>query len=112
MVSSNLELEQALAPSMLPSCTITLALSNDKMSKMVRFLDLGLFKRPPWSVLPPEAMLAFVIHAADRDHIDVCTAARNQAEICGLYYRWRTMLMSVVLAPATGRTSVHGLCCC
>lgn len=86
-------------PNMLLSHTITLALSNDRLFKMENgsFSRLGLLKSPPWFMLPLEAMLASVIHAADKDHADVwsvllqetrwtsvvCTTDGRQADVCG-----------------------------
>lgn len=45
---------------------IILVLSNDRMSKMKAvqrsFCGLDLLERPPWSMLPLEATMVFVVH--------------------------------------------------
>lgn len=58
VVGSSLELAQAQPLDQLPCCTVILALSNNRISKMKSgsFPALGLPERPPWSILPPEAM--------------------------------------------------------
>ena len=55
----SLELGQTQPLNKLPSPTMTLALSNDRMFEMKNgsFTGLGLHKTPPWSVLLPETVL-------------------------------------------------------
>ena len=62
----HLELTQALTLNTMCGYIIALALSNDWMSKTKNglFSGLVLLKRPPWSVLPLEAMLISVDYAA------------------------------------------------
>lgn len=64
---SSLKLTQSLSPILLFRSTITLALSNGRMFKMENssFSRLGLLKKLPWSVPPPEAILVPVLRATD-----------------------------------------------
>lgn len=78
VVGSRLELTRP--SNMLPSCIITLALSNDRISEMKNgsFSGMDLLGRPPWSILLlqpcwplwylllPQAMLKPEVH------VDVC----------------------------------------
>lgn len=59
VVCRSLELGQIQPLNKLPSPTVALALSNDRMFEMKNgsFTGLGLHKIPPWSVLLPEAVL-------------------------------------------------------
>lgn len=52
---------------------IVMTLSNDKMSKMKKGSNSGLdlFERPPLSMLPLEAMLVSMVHAATPGHVVV-----------------------------------------
>jgi hypothetical protein len=58
VVCSSLELAWAMSPIMLPSCMITLALSNSRIAKMENgsFSGLSLLQRLSWSVLSSEAI--------------------------------------------------------
>ena len=66
MVYSLLELTQVLLLDMLPNCTITLTLSSNRKSEVKNglFSGLGLYERLLRSLLPLEALLMSVIHAA------------------------------------------------
>ena len=84
VVYSGPELEQVLSPNMMPNDTITLTLSN-KISRIKdgSFSRLRLLERPPWSLLPQEAilesrsglpqetMLMSTVRAATRGQVDV-----------------------------------------
>lgn len=65
VVSPNLELLKALSTNIRLSRMIPLAMSNKEMYVMENgsFSVLSLLERPPWSVLPQEAMLVSVVCA-------------------------------------------------
>lgn len=65
VLCSSLELLRALLPNALPSCTITLALSNKTSGKKSSsFSELSLLERPPRSMLLLETMLISMVCAA------------------------------------------------
>jgi hypothetical protein len=73
-----------------PSCTVTLSLSINRMSKMetIHFSGLGLLRKTS------------MVHAVTGDHIGVC----------GLCYCWRPLVF-MVHVTTRGQIVVCGLCC-
>lgn len=65
MVSCSLEPSQTLPLNILPSPVINSALSNGRISEMemIHFLDWAFSRKPPWSMLPPEARFLCMVHA-------------------------------------------------
>lgn len=112
------------APNMLPNCTITLTLSNNKPSEIKNGSFFRLFspkhlrglccQQKPywclWPVLPPQVVLMSTVHAVSGNRVDVCDqgCSWNHVEVHGPFC-CHLMLRSVFPATTGSWVDLLGL---